>query len=294
MAPASQRPKPVPMRPAGVFRSGGPPVRGAVIRIGRGPLLRNNRRVSPTVLVVDDHAGFRSRARLLLETEGYEVVGEAADGQAAVEEARRLRPTWSFWTFSSLTRDGFDVAARITAEGSPPAVILHLEPRLVGLFRADRAQRGERLPAEGSALRRGNLGAPQLRSLRQALIGLGLVGFIAGVLSLVVALLERPPRPGSGRCRRLLSADRMVVHRDWTVRVVAAAGESPRRPDGGGRLRLVPRRSDRLGRAGPVRDRRLAQRSALRDPAAHAGRLPDGPARDPVGAVPRRRRATST
>ncbi len=124
MAPASQGLKPVPMRPAGVFKSGVPPVGGAVIRIRRSPLLRNNRRVSPTVLVVDDHAGFRSRARLLLETEGYEVVGEAADGQAALEETRRLLPDLVLLDVQLPDGDGFDVAARITAEGTPPAVVL--------------------------------------------------------------------------------------------------------------------------------------------------------------------------
>lgn len=112
------------MRPAGVLRSGRPPVRGTGTRIGRGPLLRNNRLVSPTVLVVDDHAGFRSRARLLLETEGYEVVGEAADGRAALEETRRLLPDLVLLDVQLPDSDGFDVAARITAEGNPPAVVL--------------------------------------------------------------------------------------------------------------------------------------------------------------------------
>ena len=48
--------------------------------------------VAWTVLIVDDHAGFRSGARSLLEAEGFDVLGEAADGESAVEQARRLRP----------------------------------------------------------------------------------------------------------------------------------------------------------------------------------------------------------
>ena len=48
--------------------------------------------MSRTVLIVDDHEPFRQRARALLEDEGFEVVGEAADGDAALEAARRLRP----------------------------------------------------------------------------------------------------------------------------------------------------------------------------------------------------------
>lgn len=46
----------------------------------------------PTVLIVDDHEGFREPARALLEAEGFAVVGDAADGAAAVAEVGRLRP----------------------------------------------------------------------------------------------------------------------------------------------------------------------------------------------------------
>ena len=45
------------------------------------------------VLIVDDHAVVREGLRTFLELqEGVEVVGEAGDGQAAIEEAERLRP----------------------------------------------------------------------------------------------------------------------------------------------------------------------------------------------------------
>ena len=37
-----------------------------------------------TVLIVDDHAGFRGFARRLLEAGGYPVIGEAADGASAL------------------------------------------------------------------------------------------------------------------------------------------------------------------------------------------------------------------
>ena len=80
--------------------------------------------MSRTVLVVDDHAGFRSRARLLLESEGYEVVGEAGDGKTAVAEAKRLRPDVVLLDVQLPDLDGFDVAARITDNGSSPAVVL--------------------------------------------------------------------------------------------------------------------------------------------------------------------------
>jgi CheY-like chemotaxis protein len=43
-----------------------------------------------TVLIVDDHPSFRATARLLLEVEGYDVVGEAEDGRDAIRAAAEL------------------------------------------------------------------------------------------------------------------------------------------------------------------------------------------------------------
>jgi DNA-binding NarL/FixJ family response regulator len=78
----------------------------------------------PTVLVVDDHAGFRARARMLLEAEGYDVVGEAADGSSAVTEASRLAPDIVLLDVQLPDLDGFDVAARITGGEDAPMVLL--------------------------------------------------------------------------------------------------------------------------------------------------------------------------
>ena len=52
--------------------------------------------MGPTVLIVDDHAAFRASAQALLQAEGFDVVGEAANGAAGVEAvavpAARDRP----------------------------------------------------------------------------------------------------------------------------------------------------------------------------------------------------------
>jgi DNA-binding NarL/FixJ family response regulator len=48
--------------------------------------------MAPTILIVDDHPSFRATARILLEAEGFHVVGEAEDGAGAVREAARLDP----------------------------------------------------------------------------------------------------------------------------------------------------------------------------------------------------------
>ena len=77
-----------------------------------------------TVLIVDDHPSFRASARMLLEAEGFEVVGEAPDGQSAIEAVGKLRPQMVLLDVQLPDIDGFEVAARITANGSAPAVVL--------------------------------------------------------------------------------------------------------------------------------------------------------------------------
>ena len=44
------------------------------------------------MLIVDDHPSFRASARLLLESEGYEVIGEAPDGASGIAQSASLRP----------------------------------------------------------------------------------------------------------------------------------------------------------------------------------------------------------
>ena len=54
--------------------------------------LRTDNGAVPSVLIVDDHAGFRTRARRLLEAEGWHVVGEAGDAAGAVKATVELQP----------------------------------------------------------------------------------------------------------------------------------------------------------------------------------------------------------
>lgn len=73
-------------------------------------------------LVVDDHAGFRAAARRLLESEGWIVVGEAADGAAALMAAASLRPDMVLLDIGLPDIDGFEVAEGLA--GSPVDVVL--------------------------------------------------------------------------------------------------------------------------------------------------------------------------
>ena len=80
--------------------------------------------VSRSVLIVDDHAGFRCSARVLLDAEGFDVVGEAADGESALTETARLQPGLVLLDIQLPDLDGFEVAARLASLADSPAVVL--------------------------------------------------------------------------------------------------------------------------------------------------------------------------
>jgi len=77
-----------------------------------------------TVLIVDDHAPFRARARALLEAEGFEVVGDVADGESAMVAAHALQPDVVLLDIQLPDADGFAVAERLVTQADPPSVVL--------------------------------------------------------------------------------------------------------------------------------------------------------------------------
>jgi DNA-binding NarL/FixJ family response regulator len=80
--------------------------------------------VPRTLLIVDDHPAFRASARRLLEAEGFAVVGEAGDGEAALAAAMALDPEVVLLDVQLPDADGFEVARRLTATAGAPAVVL--------------------------------------------------------------------------------------------------------------------------------------------------------------------------
>ena len=82
------------------------------------------RPMRPTVLIVDDHAAFRASARALLQAEGFDVIGEAANGAAAVEAVAALRPEIVLLDIQLPDLDGLAVAEQLAAAPDPPAVVL--------------------------------------------------------------------------------------------------------------------------------------------------------------------------
>ena len=94
-----------------------------VSRIDRGSVRDENLPVM-SVLIVDDHPSFRASARRLLEAEGFNVVGEAADGHEAIAAALELQPDLVLLDVQLPDLDGFEVAGRLAAMGLPSAVVL--------------------------------------------------------------------------------------------------------------------------------------------------------------------------
>ena len=116
--------------------------------------------MATSVLIVDDHPSFRASARMLLECEGYEVVGEAADGRAALEAVRELEPDLVLLDVQLPDIDGPEVAARLAeANGTQPRDHPDFEPRPGGHRLPERRAR---LHPQVGAFRSGAGGAPMI------------------------------------------------------------------------------------------------------------------------------------
>lgn len=71
-----------------------------------------------TVLVVDDQELVRAGFRLILESNGIDVVGEAADGEAAVAAALGLRPDVVLMDVRMPVMDGIAATRQLLADGA--------------------------------------------------------------------------------------------------------------------------------------------------------------------------------
>jgi len=76
------------------------------------------------VLVVDDHASFRSFARRLLQAAGFAVVDEAVDGASALATVQELRPDVVLLDVLLPDTTGFEVAELLAADPDGPVVVL--------------------------------------------------------------------------------------------------------------------------------------------------------------------------
>jgi DNA-binding NarL/FixJ family response regulator len=111
------------------------------------------------VLIVDDHPSFRRCARTLLTAEGFEVVGEAADGAGAVELAAELEPELVLLDIRLPDIDGFEVTRRLLAR-EPTLTIVLVSSR-------DRSEYGDLVGTSGARgfITKGDLSGAALERL---------------------------------------------------------------------------------------------------------------------------------
>lgn len=77
-----------------------------------------------TVVIADDHPSFRASARAILQSEGFDVVGEAEDGAGAIDAVHALDPDVLLLDVQLPDMDGFAVCGGLGLNGGPPAVVL--------------------------------------------------------------------------------------------------------------------------------------------------------------------------
>src|ERR1700730_15412541 len=78
------------------------------------------------ILIADDHRYIRGMIRALLEVEeGWQVCGEAADGQAAIDQCALLKPNFVILDIHMPVRKGLE-AARVNLFQSPRMLVLML------------------------------------------------------------------------------------------------------------------------------------------------------------------------
>lgn len=90
--------------------------------------------MSIRVVLADDHVLVRQGLRALLQSEGFAVVAEAADGKAAVREVQRLEPNIAVLDISMPLFNGLDAALEIrrTNPGTRTIILTgHDEPQYV-------------------------------------------------------------------------------------------------------------------------------------------------------------------
>lgn len=77
-----------------------------------------------TVVVVDDHAGFRAQATALLEGAGFRVLATCPDGRSALAVIPELRPDMVLLDVQLPDTDAFSLMAELDAEDRSTVVLV--------------------------------------------------------------------------------------------------------------------------------------------------------------------------
>jgi DNA-binding NarL/FixJ family response regulator len=107
------------------------------------PPIRAEKPMAERILLVDDHPLTRSALAGLLAQHGFDVVGEASDGEEAVESAREVRPDLVLLDLSMPGVDGLTALPRLR-EAAPDCEVVVLtasgtEENLLGAIRGGAA-----------------------------------------------------------------------------------------------------------------------------------------------------------
>lgn len=163
------------------------------------------------VVIADDHALLRQGVRALLSSlDGIEVVGEAADGQAAIEVTRRVRPDVVLMDLHMAGMDGIEATRRIAAEIPDTAVlVVTMLDDDASIFAAMKAG------ARGYVLK----GADQ-DEVRRAIsaVARGEAIFGPTIATRVLQLLSRPAAPSAEAFPQLTGRERQVLEHVATGR----------------------------------------------------------------------------
>jgi DNA-binding NarL/FixJ family response regulator len=115
------------------------------------------------VLIVDDQPPFRTAARAVLSrVAGFELVGEAASGEEAVELSDAHQPDLVLMDINMGAMDGIEATRRITA-GHPDTLVI-----LVSTYAADDVPPGARTSGAAAYLNKDELSPRAVRRLWEA------------------------------------------------------------------------------------------------------------------------------
>jgi len=175
--------------------------------------------MATTVLLADDHQIVRQGVRLLLEREGFDVVGEASDGHEAVTMAAKLRPDAAVLDFVMPNLNGLDAAVQVRKQSPSTKTILltmHTEDQCV-LEAFRRGLRGYVIKTQA--------GADLVQALRE--VDRGALYLSPGISRTVIdAYLSRADVPADPLTPREREVLQLVAEGKTTKEVAAKLGLS--------------------------------------------------------------------
>ena len=171
------------------------------------------------ILIADDHPMVRQGLKTLLEREGFEVVGEAADGHEAARLARQLNPSIAVLDLGMPSLNGIEAARDIykRAPGTQVVLLTMYEDDAYVLEALRAGIRGYVLKAQAAS--------DLLAAIREVLRGAVYLspGISEAVINAYMSKAELPPDPLTDRERQVLQ---LVAEGNTTKQIASTLGVS--------------------------------------------------------------------